>query len=297
MPGGDVVSSPGILLRSLAGSEDVVAGPAAGAAQHKFVVAAASNNTAILDANLRRSPAIADGVLPLHVEHNARSATLAYNAALDATDADVIIFTHHDVYLPRGWETLLKARIAEVERMDPKWAVLGAFGVANDGTTFGPVWSTSLGSIVGRVSAEPVAVQSFDELLIVLRRASGVRFDPALPGFHLYGTDVAQTARQRGLGAYVVPIPVVHNDGYKDQLDGAFGAAYRFIQRKWRADLPVRSPILTISSHGLHLVKTRLAILRDRANRRALAQPVEVDPRTYAALCGWNDLTYVGEPR
>ena len=49
---------------------------------------------------------------------------------------------------------------------------------------------------------------SVDELLIVLRIGSGLRFDERLPGFHLHGTDIVQSALHRGLGAFAIDAPV-----------------------------------------------------------------------------------------
>ncbi len=115
----------------------------------RFAIACASHSDAILQANLAKSPCLA--TLPLHVERNAPSAAAAYNAALDATDADVVIFAHHDVYLPKGWDKVLQTRIAEVQAQDPDWALYGSFGVGLDAAHIGPVWSSSLGQIVGRV--------------------------------------------------------------------------------------------------------------------------------------------------
>ena len=68
----------------------------------EFIVACASNSDAILNANLARSPLFAAGV-PLHLERDAPSAGVAYNRALAATTAPVVVFAHHDVYLPQGW--------------------------------------------------------------------------------------------------------------------------------------------------------------------------------------------------
>ena len=96
-----------------------------------FTVACASNNDAILNANLALSPMFAAG-MPLHLERNAPSAAIAYNRALDATTAPIVVFAHHDVYLPLGWETMLQARLAEVAAVDPNWALFGAFGVGLD---------------------------------------------------------------------------------------------------------------------------------------------------------------------
>ena len=117
----------------------------------------ASHSPALLAANLGRSPALAH--LPLHVEANAPSAAVAYNRALAATSAEIVVFLHHDVYLPQGWEALFRARLAQLAAQDPDWALFGPFGVALDAAPIGPVWSSSLGQIVGRVPLAPVEVQ------------------------------------------------------------------------------------------------------------------------------------------
>lgn len=255
-----------------------------------FTVACASNNDAILTANLARSPMFQTGV-PLHLERNAPSAAIAYNRALDATTAPIVVFAHHDVYLPKGWETTLAARLAEVQTADPDWALFGAFGVGLDHSHIGPVWSSSIGQIVGRVPMQPTRVQSYDELLIVLRRDAGIRFDDAAPGWHMYGTDIVQTARARGLHAYAGALPTIHNDRYHEALRNDFVECYQFMRRKWRADLPLRTPIIKISRSGLHLYRNRW---RDRASadfRANMAVGVDHTPERLTDLCGWSDLT------
>ena len=202
----------------------------------------------------------------------------------------LVVFVHQDVYLPEGWDALLRARVAEVEALDPDWAMLGSFGVGLDNLGLGPVWSTSLGAVVGRVPSVPAPVQSYDELLMVMRRSSGLRFDEGLPGFHLYGTDIVQEALSRGLGCYVAALPAVHNDRYHGQLGDDFAAGFHYVRRKWRARLPLYSPILRIARHGLDLRRVRRSNASSVAVRHALAQPTDTDPRVYAGLCGWNDL-------
>jgi len=260
-----------------------------------LVVVAACNNETIFNANLKRSPMIVEGVAPVHVEWNAPSAAVAYNRALDATNADIIIFAHQDVFLPRGWETVLFARIAELNEKRPNWVLLGSYGVDLSGTHYGPVWSSSIGYVIGRVAAEPVEVQSFDEHLIVMRRHPGLRFDENLPGFHLYGTDIVQIARHAGLGAYVMSLPLIHNDGFKEQLGSDYLEGYRYMKRKWRRTLPLVTPVAKISWHDLHLARSRWRNMRDLGTRRAMAVPMGVDPRIYASLCGWSDITHEPE--
>lgn len=254
-----------------------------------MVLCAASHSDTILGANLAQSPCAA--LMPLHVEKGAPSAAAAYNRALDATTAPIVIFAHHDVYLPHGWQDLLAARLAEVQSADPNWALVGAFGIGLDGAHLGPVWSSSLGMIVGRVPLSPAPVQSFDEMLIVLRRASGLRFDDTLPGWHMYGTDIVQQARARGMAAYVTALPCIHNDRYHDALGQDFSDAYRFMQVKWRSALPLRTPILKISRSGLHLLRDRWHNRKSTGVRAAMAVGTDHTPQDLAARCGWSDLT------
>lgn len=256
----------------------------------RLAVVTASHSDAILNANLARSPLFAAGV-PLHVERNAPSATIAYNRGLDATTAPCIVFAHHDVYLPPGWDRLLAARIAEVEAQDANWGLIGAFGIATDAAHIGPVWSSSLGMIVGRVPLSPVPVQSFDEMLIVLRRASRLRWDQALPGWHMYGTDIVQAARAKGITSYAPGLPCIHNDRYHEALGQDFTDAYRFMQRKWRSTLPLRTPITKISRSGLHLLRDRWDARGSEGFRANMAVGTDTPPETLAARCGWGDIT------
>lgn len=251
----------------------------------QFVVVSASHSDAILGANLGRSPLMRH--VPLHVERNAPSAAVAYTRALAATTAPVVVFAHHDVYLPPGWDRLLAARLAE---LPPDWAVFGSFGIGLDGAHIGPVWSSSLGMIVGRVPMKPAPVQSVDELLIVLRRDSGVRFDEALPGWHMYGPDIVQTARAAGKGAYAGALPCIHNDRYHGALGRDFDEAYRFMQRKWANRLPIRTPITKISRSGLHLMRDRWNNRRSADFREGMAIGTDHPVEFLAERCGWSNL-------
>lgn len=254
-----------------------------------FVVAAACNSQEILEANLGKSPLLAR--IGLHVEWNAASAAVAYNHALDATDAPVIVFAHQDVWFPPGWDDLLRTRIREVEAIDPEWALLGAFGIGLDHAFYGPVWSSSLGQIIGRVSMTPVPVQSYDEMVIILRRASGLRFDEHLEGWHMYGTDIVTQARQLNLGAWAVSLPCIHNDRFHAGLGPDYAACYRAMQRKWRKVLPLRTPITKISRSGLHLRRDMLHAKRSLNIRADMVVGHETPVEDLARNCGWLDLS------
>jgi len=255
-----------------------------------IAIACASNSDTILAANLMASPALTAG-LPVHVERNAPTATIAYNRALAATTAEIVVFAHHDVYLPLGWDKLLLARLNDLTLRHPDWALAGAYGVAPDYRQFGPVWSSSLGQIIGRVPLQPEPVQTFDEMLIVLRRSSGLRFDPDQPDWHMYGTDIVQQARAAGRGAYAVGLNCIHNDRFHDHVGGAFTDCYRYMQHKWPQFLPIQTPVTKISKSGLHLWRERWNMRNSLKYRVADAVDTGAPPALLAARCGWTDLS------
>ena len=106
----------------------------------------------------------------------------------------------------------------------------------------------------------PQEVVSLDEIVLIVRRASGVNFDPALPSFHLYGTDIVLEARKLGMKSYVVDLPVIHNAKPVVRLDRSYISAYNFMVRKWKPLLPWPTVIVELSRNPLILMLRRLRI-------------------------------------
>ena len=249
-------------------------------------IVAAVNDETVLNENLKRSPSIENGTVPLLALRNQPSASRAYNVGLDTTSQDIIVFAHQDVYLPAPWLDNLLDAIAILERGQPHWGVIGLFGVTATGQAVGHVWSSGIGRELGEAFAEPVAVVSIDEMVIVLRRASGLRFDESLPGFHLYATDLCLAARTAGAGVYVVHAPAVHNSVPVRTLRGYYLNAYRYLKKKWAFMLPIRTPIAPITRYELGFWRAEWRRLRTRiANSR---RPTERrDARLVARSLGY----------
>lgn len=269
---------------------DSRAGDARPALPPGVVIGCLSNDAQVLSENLMRSPMVRAGGISVDVETGARSAASGYNRILDRTAGPFVILAHQDVYLPEGWDRLLAARIAEVAAVDPDWGVIAAYGIGYEGAGWGPVWSTSIGQIVGRVALDPVPIQSADELLIVLRRHEALRFDEDLPHFHFHGLDIVQTALSRGHGAYAAALPLIHNDAFKPRMDENFDRGYNYMRRKWRAVLPLQSPTVKIAWHGLHLRAVKRRMKESFETRQAITENARRDPVFYAERCGWSRL-------
>jgi hypothetical protein len=241
-------------------------------------VVAAVNDDAVLGANLMRSPLFQQPDVRVHLQRGYASASLAYCAALAQCQHDVVVFAHQDVYLPKQWDAQLMRSIHALSATDPDWAVLGVYGVQANGSHVGCVWSSGLDAVFGAPFDMPTAVQSIDEVLIVLRRSSGITFDTGLPGYHLYATDLVQTALSRGLGAYAISAPVVHNSRPVLYLGRDYFSAYAYMRRKWLHRLPIYNNVAQLTRPGWAYWRLRARQWLNewrysRRDRQALARP------------------------
>lgn len=213
---------------------------------YDWSVIVASNNDEVLNSTLKRSPDL-EAAREVHVKRGFCSAGTAYNSGLDATRSDIVVFIHQDVYLPPGWWSCLQSVLSRLADSDPYWGVLGVFGLDTNGGPHGYVYSTGLRRVVGSPLSVPAEVASLDELLLVVRRSSGLRFDPNLPGFHLYGTDLCLESSRQGMKNYAVPAFCIHNSIGISLLPPAYWRAYRYVRKKWFSQLPVHTPCASIS--------------------------------------------------
>ena len=208
----------------------------------------AVNNERVLKNTLLGSPAI-DGRCQVITERGFASAGKAYNAGIEEARHDIIVFAHQDVYLPEDWTSSLARALAQLAVDDPNWGVLGSFGVVKgkrkDRT--GYCYSTGLKAILGEPFSKPIQTLSLDELLLVLRRSSGLRFDENMPGFHLYGTDICLQADSRNMNSYIISAFCVHNSNGVKRFPLDFWRSYFYLRKKWWHRLPITTCCTTIT--------------------------------------------------
>ena len=144
------------------------------------------------------------------VQKNFPSAAKAYNEALDKSANDLIVFCHQDIFFRESWLAQLRHWLDYLESRDPNWAVLGCAGATHDGQVRGYVYSPGLG-VTGARFDRPAPVQTLDEIVLILRKPSGLRFDDGLPHFHLYDLDICLRAAKRGMKSYAIPAFSIHN--------------------------------------------------------------------------------------
>lgn len=210
-----------------------------------FVVAA--NDRATLSTNLLASPCLRQHCChELLVQEGYKSAAAAYNEALDRADHEIVVLVHQDVFLPEDWVPQLEAALKALAVSDPTWGVLGCWGVTEAGAGKGHVYTPGEG-IVGQSFRKPEPVQTLDELLLVIRKPSPIRFNEKLPGFHFYGTDICMSAATMGLRSYAISAFCVHNARQYLAFPDDFYASYRVIKRIWKHRLPINTSCIRIS--------------------------------------------------
>lgn len=185
-------------------------------------------------------------------ESNRLDAFQAIRTFLAEARGELVVLCHQDVVLDDDRIERLEAVVAELDRRDPAWGLLGNAG------------GEAVFRTVARITDPrgeradpglPRRVQSLDENFIVLRRDAIPGVSRDLTGFHLYGLDLCRQAALRGWHAYVADFHLRHLSG--GTPDGAFHAARARVIEKYRRALAGGTVQTTVTT--LHLSASRIA--------------------------------------
>lgn len=211
-----------------------------------LTIISAVNDEAVFRRCLLSSPDIA-GVREVVTQRGYASAAAAYNAGIERATGDLLMLVHQDVHLPEGWFGDLVHTLARVSVQDPNWGVLGVWGARSSGEGAGFLYCGATLRVLGHSFEGGVEVETLDEVLLILRKSSGLRFDERIGGFHMYGSDICLEARRRGMKCYAMATFCVHNTSQYGMLPLAFWRAYLMMRRKWKAELPIQTTCTEIT--------------------------------------------------
>ena len=217
------------------------------AATVTFVVAV--NDHRIFAANFLASTCLRPSHQML-VQENFPSASKAYNDAIDRSVSDLLVFCHQDVLLPETWLPEVQEAIRYLDVHDPNWGVLGCSGITRDRRHWRYLYSSGLG-VSGEPLVRPEPVQTLDEVVLILRRSSGLRFDEYLPSYHLYGTDICLRAMASGRRAYAISAFCIHNTHQSLVLPKDFYKGCAHIKKVWRHHLPIQTTCIRLTRSNL----------------------------------------------
>jgi glycosyltransferase involved in cell wall biosynthesis len=231
-----------------------------------FVIAV--NSRKVFEENFLASPCLKQlqGYQVL-LQEGFDSATKAYNVAIEHATNDLLIFCHQDIILPEGWNFQLQNALDSLAVSDPDWGVLGVYGKTQDGGGWGHVYSSGR-DVIGEPLKKPVRIQTLDEIVLIFRKSSGLRFDDHLPHFHLYGTDICLQAAKLGLKSYAISAFCIHNTHQPLVLPAEFYDCCKYVKKVWKNELPIQTTCIRLTRLNLSVYVRRLRELHLRYIRR-----------------------------
>ncbi len=242
--------------------------------------AVAVNSMRLFQNNFMASPCLRS---PRHYQVLAQkefcSAAKAYNDAIVKSDNDLIVFTHQDIIFPESWLSQCERSLDCLELLDPGWGVLGSFGMSPDGEGIGHVYSSGRG-VFGGPFEQPKQVQTLDEIVLIVRRSSGLRFDERLPYFHLYGADICLRAAQLKMKNYAISAFCIHNTQQQLVLPEEFYECYKHIRCMWKDHMPIHTTCVAITKYNIPLYTRRLMEVLTRMRRKQIGALRVSDPHT-----------------
>lgn len=157
------------------------------------------------------------------VIENPPCASVGLNEGIRKISEDIIVCCHQDIFfLGDNW---IDKMFEQLNRI-PKWGVCGCAGTLVGGDLVGCCGGLGMGKI-------PITVQTLDCSLLILDRHNKLFFDENLQYFHMYGEDIALQANEKGLGAYVIYAPIIHNSKHTSR--SGFKESYEYMRQKWRS--------------------------------------------------------------
>lgn len=195
---------------------------------------------------------------------NRFSASQALNLGLEQAKGKLIIFCHQDIVFPPGWLSKLFLQVKEVEQQVKSWGVIGFAGRCVDGAQSGHVMAP-WGEIF--IPPLPQQVQTLDELCLVIRKDSGLRFDEYFDHFHLYGADLCLMAACRNMPCFTVDCCLEHLSGGSKSQD--WDQQKEKLVKKWWPKRHVVGKKICTTSGKIRLHSPLVRLIR-RINRFCL---------------------------
>jgi hypothetical protein len=176
-------------------------------------------------ASLRQDAGSLPEWLAVEPNKNGWNAAQGLNHGLDRLDAEWIVCVHQDVLFPPGFLARLGAALAG---LDAGVALAGLVGCERSGRYRGHIVDPN-----GHCywPSLPHDVLTLDEVLIAVRKSSGLRFCEDVPGFHCYGADLCFEADARGLRTVAIDAPLLHLS--TGRVDDSYHRAADWLLAKW----------------------------------------------------------------
>jgi len=162
------------------------------------------------------------------------------NIAIDLADGDIVNLCHQDLKVNTSWIDTIMSHIATLDRTHISWGVLGVAGAYKYGRQHTPDKEgnilylsdltpdkKSFAAIYRQIFGSRKEVQTIDELSLIIRKSTGLRFDSVtFDHFHWYGADICLQALSRGLKNFAIDADCLHLSDGQSNLSGGHAATY-----------------------------------------------------------------------
>lgn len=252
----------------------------------RITFVAAVNNEDIFANNFMTSPCFRQPhPHQILVQRGFISASRAYNDAIKRSVNDLIVFAHQDIIFPASWLSGLERALLQMQSIDPRWGVLGCYGETLNDNGRGYVYAPGRG-ILGKALDQPALVQTLDEIVLIIRKSSGLHFDNDLPHFHFYGADICMAAAAEKMNSYAISALCIHNSQQNLVLPKEFYAGYKHLKRRWAQFLPIQTTCARITRFNRYMYQRRIreAYLRNIRKKEVGATRVEDGRKLLAEL-------------
>jgi len=143
-------------------------------------------------------------MIPIYNDNNQYTAPQALNIGIDKSTTNILITCHQDVIFPPNFTTTIMEKIHKYDG----FGIMGVAGIDKNDCGAGGIKSPDGRSF--EVKEKESEVVTLDELCLIVRKDSKLRFDESLDGFHLYGVDICLQSLSLGMKNYAVDCEVVH---------------------------------------------------------------------------------------
>ena len=203
----------------------------------------------VFDSSAGSSPGIGDPRNDACVLWDRSSPRDVIDYAVAHSSKEFIVFTHHDVYIPKNWGPRMWRAFQDAERRFGPTGVVGVFGVSGDRR----VQRIEAGAVLDQGGRRtlvgqpplPQAVRVLDGCAMMFRRDSGILPDPEL-GWHFYDADMCLQAGEKNLKVVAVENWLLHRSEWQAP-DEKFKLSEEIFRRKWARALPVEVPCTLVS--------------------------------------------------
>lgn len=152
------------------------------------------------------------------------------NKILNDAKGDYVILCHQDIRIAYDSRGILDAKLKQLDRIDPNWALAGnAGGVALNELAIRITDPFGYNQHRGNF---PAKVMSLDGNFMIVKNSTRLAFSNDLSGFHFYDADICINASIRGYNVYVVDFHLQHLGAGK--IDDSFYKMKQSFSEKWK---------------------------------------------------------------